>query len=92
MAKAKIGKNAIENLTRSMYEDPRCIFREYIQNAADQIDLATEQNLEPDNYYDIHVRIFRGDKRIVIEDTATGVSCDQLDTLRDVAASMKRRI
>ena len=91
MAKTKIGKNVIENLTRSMYEDPRCIFREYIQNAADQIDLATEQNLEPDNYYDIHVRIFRGDKRIVIEDTATGVPYEQLDTLRDVAASMKRR-
>ena len=55
---AKIGKYVIDSLTRSMYEDSRCIFREYIQNAADQIDLAKKINLEEDNHYEIHVRIF----------------------------------
>ena len=39
---ARIGKFVIDSLTRSMYEDSRCIYREYIQNAADQIDLARE--------------------------------------------------
>ena len=38
MSDTRIGKYAIENLTRSMYEDSRCIYREFIQNAADQID------------------------------------------------------
>ena len=33
---AKIGKDVIESLTLGMYEDCRFIFREYIQNAADQ--------------------------------------------------------
>lgn len=88
---AKIGKYVIDSLTRSMYEDSRCIFREYIQNAADQIDIAREQHLEDNDYYEIHVRIFRGQRRIEIEDTATGVSSNNRDTLKDVATSQKRR-
>ena len=88
---AKIGKYVIDSLTRSMYEDSRCIFREYIQNAADQIDLARKEHLDEDNHYEIHVRIFREQRRIEIEDTATGVSCENRDTLKDVATSQKRR-
>lgn len=88
---AKIGKNVIESLTRSMYEDSRCIYREYIQNAADQIDLARRQHLEENDYYEIHVRIFREERKIEIEDTATGVSRNDRELLLDVAASQKRR-
>lgn len=74
-----------------MYEDSRCIYREYIQNAADQIDLAREQHLEEDDYYSIHVRIFRDRRRIEIEDTATGVRHEDRSQLLDVAASRKKR-
>lgn len=88
---AKIGKYVIDSLTRSMYEDSRCIYREYIQNAADQIDLAREQHLDENDYYEIHVRIFRNQRRIEIEDTATGVSTSNRDTLKDVATSQKKR-
>lgn len=88
---ARIGKHVIDSLTRSMYEDSRCIYREYIQNAADQIDLAREQHLEENDYYEVHVRIFRNQRRIEIEDTATGVSVANRDTLKDVAASKKKR-
>lgn len=88
---AKIGKYVIDSLTRSMYEDSRCIYREYIQNAADQIDIAREQKLEENDYYEIHVRIFRSQRRIEIEDTATGVSATNRDTLKDVATSQKQR-
>lgn len=35
-----IGKNIIESLTLGMYENPFCIYREYIQNSADAIDKA----------------------------------------------------
>ena len=38
-----VGKNVLETLTTGMYDDARFIFREYIQNAADQIDLAVEE-------------------------------------------------
>lgn len=88
---ARIGKFVIDSLTRSMYEDSRCIYREYIQNAADQIDLAREIHLEDNDYYEIHVRIFRNQRRIEIEDTATGVSASCRDTLKDVATSQKQR-
>jgi len=88
---AKIGKYVIDSLTRSMYEDSRCIYREYIQNAADQIDLAREQHLDDNDYYEIHVRIFRNQKKIEIEDTATGVSVSNRETLKDVATSQKKR-
>lgn len=88
---AKIGKYVIDSLTRSMYEDSRCIYREYIQNAADQIDLAREQHLEENGFYEVHVRIFRNQRRIEIEDTATGVSACNRETLKDVATSQKIR-
>ena len=41
-SKTTIGKDVIESLTLGMYEDSRFIFREYIQNSADQIDKAVE--------------------------------------------------
>ena len=43
--KIEIGKDIIESLTLSMYEDCRFIYREYIQNAADAIDKAIQKNL-----------------------------------------------
>ena len=37
-----IGKTVLETLTSGMYDDARFIFREYIQNAVDQIDQAVQ--------------------------------------------------
>lgn len=87
----RTGKYLIESLTRSMYEDSRCIFREYVQNAADQIDLAKSQNLEETGYYDIQIWIDREGKRIEIEDSATGITMDQVHRLEDVGCSTKKR-
>lgn len=42
MPEIRIGKTVIETLTSGMYEDARFVYREYIQNAADQIDKAVE--------------------------------------------------
>lgn len=39
---ATIGKNILENLTTGMYADSKVIYREYVQNACDQIDKAVE--------------------------------------------------
>lgn len=38
--KPTIGKTVLETLTSGMYDDARFIFREYVQNAVDQIDEA----------------------------------------------------
>lgn len=88
----KIGKNVLESLTRSAYDDCRCILREYVQNAADQIDIAKEERLMANDDYAIYVNIEPGEKRIVIEDNATGVQAEEvLPVLRNVACSQKKR-
>lgn len=86
-----IGKNVIETLTLGMYEDPMFIYREYIQNAADQIDVAVEQNIllnRKDGLIDIKID---EDKQIItIEDNATGIKKDNVwKFLSDVANSEK---
>ncbi|MBE7442339.1 MAG: hypothetical protein HS119_07800 [Flavobacteriales bacterium] len=53
--KTVIGKDVIESLTIGMYDDSRFIYREYIQNAADQIDKARQQGLVEDG--EIHISI-----------------------------------
>lgn len=52
---AKIGKDVIESLTLGMYEDCRFIFREYIQNAADQVDKAVKMSLLEKGADEIHI-------------------------------------
>lgn len=89
----KIGKNVLESLTRSAYDDCRCILREYVQNAADQIDIAREQKLSENDNYSIYVNIYPEEKRIEIEDDATGVAeAEVLPVLRNVACSQKDRV
>jgi molecular chaperone HtpG len=69
---APIGKYVIDSLTSSMYEESRCIYREYIQNAADQIDLARE--LFPDGDFSVSIQI--KDDTIEIFDDATGINLE----------------
>ena len=87
---ARIGKNVLESLTRSMYADSRCVYREYIQNAADQIDEAKKEH--PEWEYNIFVSIDQHLNTITIEDNATGVRPDEVRALLiDVARSAKER-
>ena len=88
----KIGKNVLESLTRSAYDDCRCILREYVQNAADQIDIARVHRLSENESYGIFVNIDPEEKRIEIFDDATGVEAAEiLPVLRNVACSQKKR-
>ena len=87
---ARIGKNVLESLTRSMYADSKCVYREYIQNSADQIDEALR--LHPELEYNVYVTIDKQKRTIIIEDNATGVKSDEVrDLLIDVARSTKER-
>lgn len=89
----KIGKNAIETLTLSMYDDHKTIYREYIQNSADAIDNAVKLGLlETQKNGYIEIEIDSDEQRIVIEDNGTGVPMAEAEkTLKDVAASDKNR-
>ncbi len=89
--KPKIGKTVLETLTSGMYDDARFIFREYIQNAADQIDEAVELEILKDkNEGKIEIIIDAEKRTIIISDNATGVpQKDVVRLLSDVANSQK---
>jgi len=91
--KPHIGKNVIETLTLGMYENAHYIYREYVQNAADQIDVAVEEGFLKDrNSGRIDIFIDKENRLISIKDNATGIKAE--DTLRflgDVANSQKDR-
>ena len=89
----KIGKDVIESLTLGMYEDSRFIFREYIQNGADQIDKAVGDGIfsilrDGKIEIDINPTV----KTISIFDNATGIETNKVQsTLKNIAQSTKDR-
>lgn len=89
----KIGKDVIESLTLGMYEDSRFIFREYIQNSADQIDKAVEDGLfETLRDGKIEIEILPEIESISITDNATGISRNEVQSiLKNIAKSTKDR-
>ena len=89
---AVIGKNVIENLTIAMYENNNIIFREYVQNSADQIDKAIKMNLaDPSELY-IDIEIDTKNRCITVYDNATGLGKDEFkNKLSSIADSDKER-
>ena len=88
--KAVIGKDVIESLTIGMYDDSRFIYREYIQNAADQIDKARLLGLVTEG--EIHIQIDTEKRNISIEDDATGIEEQKVgEILKNIAQSTKQR-
>lgn len=92
MAEYVFGANILENLTTGMYKDSRVIYREYIQNACDQIDVAYNTGLFANkNEGKIHIDIDSEKRKITIEDNATGIARDKFrETLANIADSDKR--
>ena len=87
---ATVGKNILDNLTTGMYSDSKVIYREYIQNACDQIDKAIEYGLLDDGDGCIEITIDQRNRNILIYDNATGVSKDDfIENLGDIANSNK---
>jgi len=92
-SKTRIGKDVIESLTLAMYDDPRFIYREYIQNSADQIDIAFEDNIiSSKEDSKIEIKIDKAGKTISIYDNGTGVAKDNvLSVLKNIAQGVKDR-
>ena len=88
-----IGKDVIESLTLGMYEDSRFIYREYIQNGADQIDKGVDDGLFQslrDGRMEIDINPTT--KTISIYDNATGIESDKVQSiLKNIAQSTKDR-
>jgi len=89
-----IGKTVIETLTLGMYENSLIIYREYVQNAADAIDEAVELRiLSRKSDGEINIGIDKANRKITIQDNATGISSENaLNFLGDVANSQKNSI
>ncbi len=86
------GANILENLTTGMYQDSKVSYREYIQNACDQIDKAVELGiLSSTKEGRIEIWLSLENRTISIEDNATGIPCDLFEkTLANIADSSKK--
>lgn len=88
---ATIGKNILDNLTTGMYSDSRVIYREYIQNACDQIDLAVKMNILAQGEGQVDIYVDNSKRYISILDNATGVKSESfIEDLGDIANSNKQ--
>jgi len=86
-----IGKFTLETLTSGMYERPKDIYREYIQNAVDSIDIAVSENLVDTTKARIDLEIDKERRSIRISDNGTGIGIDYASKyLLDIGHSPKR--
>jgi hypothetical protein len=85
-----VGKDILELLSTSMYIDPMSMYREYIQNSADAIDLAQSARLlhAPGQ---VEIRIDQSARAIVIRDNGSGLGKEQfIHQLTALGGSKKR--
>lgn len=88
----KIGKDILELLSSSMYVDPMSVYREYVQNAADAIDDAYENELiSKRSSGKIEIGIDPANRTISIRDNGTGIAKKRaVSTLLAFGGSSKR--
>ena len=90
MAERIVGKNALESLTTGMYKDCRIIFREYIQNSTDAVDLAIKQDIIQKEENRIEISINKSKQEIKIRDNGIGIQSSKVyNTLGDIGVTTK---
>lgn len=70
----KAGMYLLENLTTGMYTEPMSIYREYIQNAVDSIDLATSDGRS--TLTQVNIALDPLENKITISDNGTGIPAE----------------
>ncbi len=69
----KAGMYLLDSFTSGMYNDPLIVYREYIQNAVDSIDLVSRgRNRSPE----VRINLEPGSRQITIRDNASGIPAD----------------
>lgn len=87
-----IGKYTLESLTNGMYASPLDLYREYIQNAVDSIDLTIQSGIENSEKLKIEIFIKAEENTIIIRDNGRGLKKDNaVATLIDIGNSRKER-
>jgi molecular chaperone HtpG len=64
-----------------MYDNPLCIYREYIQNSADAIDAASRACAIPRSSYEIRITIEPREHRIEISDNGFGLAAEAAERI-----------
>lgn len=85
----KAGMYLLETLTAGMYNDPLSIYREYIQNAVDSIDLVKNQDKR--DLTNINIDLDPVKKNITIRDNGVGVPAEVAEqVLSSIGSSNKQ--
>ena len=85
-----VGKDILELLSTSMYIDPMSMYREYIQNAADAVDVALSAGLLGGRGR-VEIRMVQPTRTVFIRDDGSGISKDQfVHQLTALGGSKKR--
>ncbi len=87
-----IGKDVLELLTGAMYVDPLTIFREYVQNAADSIDLGHMEKLyRGGSGPRIDIALDAASRTITVRDNGVGIQASEFwRRMTSIGASAKR--
>ena len=90
MSEPIAGKFLLEILTKGMYSNPMHIYREYIQNSSDSIDIAIGAGILSTAEAEIHIFIDDTQRDIAIKDNGIGIPADIAKVkLMNVGASDK---
>ena len=85
-----VGRQLFDVITSGMYDNPLMIFREYVQNAVDSIDLGIEQGSVLLEKAQILIQLHGHDRSITIQDNGLGLSnTDAHIILRTLGCSPK---
>jgi hypothetical protein len=85
-----VGKDILELLSTSMYVDPMSMYREYIQNSADAIDLARSAGLLH-RVGRVEIRMDQSTRTVFIRDDGSGLGKEQfVPQLTSLGGSKKR--
>lgn len=89
--KSRVGKDQMRQYMGGMYENSMVVFREYLQNACDAVELALREKLiDNRRQANIAVSLDQYNKTITIEDVGIGISRKNIgDYLVSVASSNK---
>jgi hypothetical protein len=86
-----VGKDVLELLTAAMYVDPLCIYREYVQNAADAIEDAIAAGLLKEGEGEVQIKVDVSQRLVAIRDNGFGVPNSKfVEQLTAIGASEKR--
>lgn len=87
---AFVGKDILELLSSSMYVDPMSMYREYIQNAADAVELARSTGVLQSRGR-VQIRIDQPSRSVSIRDNGAGLgTIEFVDQLTALGGSKKR--